>query len=854
MKNKFLKLIACLLVAAMLASTCAYGIAAEENNSDAEVADSAVNTEEPTDSNTETEPIPDDENAPDDAAAPEGESIPDGNTASEDETVAEGDTAPDEEAPAEGETEPAPAPSDSEEEEEDVPHEFLTDADAIARCTVAAENDNFILYLDEQYERVGFYVKESGYVHWSNCINALSDDATSKPSLKESRLSNAAVKYGNTTDLITSSYLYSYRQSTDKEKTTFELVENGVKITYDFNGAKATVPVYFILEDEYLDVYINTKEIKERAGYKEGVSEDESTSDVIILTDIAILPYMSAATPQDNGYMFVPDGPGAAIKLNNGKSAYKNYSEYIYGRDITKVRENQADEVEQVYMPVMAMVKDNNGLVMIATEGDTFATANAAVAYNKQDQAGYNYCYFSFVLRSTDDYNMAGDSSSIIVFERGNGEIPVEKLAVRYYPITSEEEVVPYGDIAEVYRDYLIEEKGLTKKVENGYAPLFVDYFGGTLKSKSILGIPVDIKTAYTTFAQAIEISTKLKELGVDEMVVNYNDWTNDSMSDKIDTADSVAACLGGKSGYKKMLSYFADNGIEYYGTVDGITFKSGGNGFMTLFNTAYRVSKSYARPYEYNLAYGTPESGVAAALLAPKSVAKLSKKVSKNVGKLDMPGAGLGCVSSTLWSDFSTKNHTNRGTTAQYVIDYYKTVKEKTSAKKIIADAPNAYLLPYVDAIKNLSLQSSQFKIVDIDIPFVQMVLHGYTSYSTEAINGSADSQKLFLKAIAAGSNIHYDFIYNEATKLVNTDYVNLYYATYEGWLDQCAAEYKLANEILAPISGAVMLDYSIDGDVITTTYDNGTVTTVDLESGVITANGKTYNYSDYVDEGGLR
>lgn len=814
MKNKFFRLIACLLAAAMLASTAAIWVAADEDAGEPivvnEQADEANEGEEPSDEPKDS-----------DNAEPENEN-----------------------------NENADAESGEEAEEDN--SSVLTDEEELARCKAVAENANFILYLDEEFERLGLYVKKSGAVHWSNCVNAMKDKATSKPALKQNRLSNIAVKYGNATDLIMSSYLYSYRQSTAKEKTKFDIVDKGIKVTYDFDSAKATVPVYYILEDDYLDVYINTKEIKEKAGYKADVEAEDSKSDVLVLTDIAILPYMGAADTTESGYMLLPDGSGARVNLNNGKSNYKNFSQYIYGRDITRVRELQYDETEQVYMPVMAMVRGSNGLVMIATEGDTFATANAAVSNNKSDQAGYNYCYFSFVLRSTDEYNMAGDSSSIVVFEKGNGEIPVEKLAVRYYPITSSEDEVTYGEIADVYRNYLVNEKGLTKKTTAGYSPLFVDYYGGTLKPKSILGIPIDIKTSYTSFDQATEITAKLKELGVKNMVVNYNDWTEDSMSSKLDTADSIASCLGGKGDYKKMLKYFADNGVEYYASIDGITFKSGGNGFMTLFDTAYRVSKSYSRQYEYNLAYGTPEGGIAAALLAPKSIAKLSKKVTKNMGKLDNPGVGLGEISSTLWSDFSNKNHTNRATTAQYIIDYYKSIAGVTD--KIIADAPNAYLYPHVDTIINLPVQSSQFKIADADVPFAQMVLHGYTNFSTKAINGSADSKTLFLKAIAAGSNIKYDFIYDKSTKLVNTDYVNLYYATYDGWLEQAAKEYELANEILSSVADSVITDYKQEGSVLTTTYANGVITTVDLDTGKITANGKTYNYSDYVDEGGMR
>lgn len=762
-----------------------------------------------------------------------------------DDDNAEDDVVTDEESSGE---EAAPA-----EDEEDEEVAVLTDEEALARCYVAAENDNFILYVDEEYERIGLFVKESGYIHWSNCINALHDTATNKESLKKNRLSSLAYKYGNATDLtVSSSYYFSYRESTAKEKTEFELVDNGIKVIYTLNTAKATVPVYYVLEDDYLDVYINTSEIKEKAGYKDTEEEDlNSSSDVIILTEIVLNPYMSAATTEDNGYMLIPDGSGAIINLNNGKGTYANYSQDIYGRDYTAVKDIAPDETEQAYLPVMAMVKDNNGLVMIATDGDTFASANAAVSGSKADQSSYNYCYFSFTLRSTDNYNMTGDNASIIVFEKGDGTVLVDKIAVRYYPITSDSETVELGEIAEVYRNYLVEEEGLTVKTEANSAPLYIDYYGGTLKSKSILGIPVNIKTAFTSFAEAIIITDALSDAGVSDMVINYNDWTNDSMTSKIDTAKKVASCVGGKSGLTKFQNYLAENGYTGYFSITGFTYSSNGNGFMTLFNTAYRVSKSYARPYTYNIAFGTPNAGVAAALLSPKSISKLSNKVTANLSKLNITGAGLGEISSSLWSDFSTKNRTNRATTAQYITDYYKSVREATGS--IIADAPNAYLLAYVDQIDNLTLQSSRFRIADQDVPFYQMVIHGYIPYTTEALNGSADSTTMLLKAIAAGSNIHFDFFYEETSERVNSGYMDLYYANYEGWIEYAGETYALVNEILSKVSDSVMTNYRVDGDVITTTYENGIVTTVNLETGVITCDGKTYVLSDYVQEGGV-
>lgn len=802
MKNKFLKLLACLLAAAMLMTTLAESVFA-----DAEAA----------------EPVAENASEAADAGGTEG----------------------------------------GEDAETEVP--LITDEEALASCSIAAENDRFILYYDEglvaeeegddpepTMERVGVYDKVSGKVTWVQPPNALADTSTNKSSLRQNRMSNMAYKYGNATDQITSSsFLYSYRESTSRGNTKMEPVNGGLKITYNLRTAGASYPLYIMLEDEDIYVYTPTNEIKERNGYKEDVKDDtEAESDTVILTEVALVPYFGAATEDQTGYMFIPDGSGAIVRLNNGKGAYADYSQDIYGRDITQVKEVEPDQTEQAYLPVLATVTGNTGWVGIATDGDTFAKANANVSYSKQENSMYNNCYFSFTLRSTDDYYMTGDSSAIIVFEKGDGAIKVPKIGVKLFPVISDKEEVTIGEIADVYRNYLIKEKGLKKKDTASDSALYVDFYGGTLKPKSIFGIPIKLKTAYTRFSEATEIISTLKDLGADNLVVNYNDWSNDSMSTKLDTGDSVAGCLGGKSGYKKMLASFKDMGVDYYASVSGITFKSNGNGFWTLFNTAYRVSKSYSRQYTYNIAYGTPDTGVAPALLSPKSIDKLSSKVAKNLGKYEQ-GAGLGVISSTLWSDFSNKNRTNRYDTASKIVEYYKAVADSNG--KIIADAPNAYLIPYVDRINNLTLQSSQFKLSDYDVPFYQMVLHGYVDYATEAVNGTPDTSKAVLKAIAAGSNIHFDFIHNEASQLVNTDYVNLYYACYDGWLEEAANAYKLTKEVLSGADGETITDYKVDGSKITTTYSNGYQTVVDLSTGDINAGGKTYNYSEYV-KGGLK
>lgn len=87
-----------------------------------------------------------------------------------------------------------------------------------------------------------------------------------------------------------------------------------------------------------------------------------------------------------------------------------------------------------------------------------------------------------------------------------------------------------------MYRNYLINNKGLVQRTESDSSDLYIDFFGGVLKQTSIVGIPFMLKTEITGFSQAQEIVNKFKENGVSDIVVNYNDWTNASIKNKIST------------------------------------------------------------------------------------------------------------------------------------------------------------------------------------------------------------------------------------------------------------------------------------------------------------------------------
>ncbi len=740
----------------------------------------------------------------------------------------------------------------------------ITDEQAFKNCKKAAQAGNLELWYDEENERVCLLDKSLSTPNywWSTPINALADDTPlgktargdsyMKDTQRQQLNSGLALEYGDQAKRTTSP-LYSGVASRTRDicKTKIETKNDGVVFTYDFTDG-FTIPVEYTLGDDSLKVSCDTSKIKE---------DNISVKDGKVITQIQLTPSFGAAPAKDlngktvNGYMIVPDGSGAVIEFNNGKSSYSSsYSQKVYGRDYTTVPLTASKTTEQAYMPVTATVSGNKALVAVATSGDANVSVNAQVS--GQNNQTYNNSYFSFEVRTSDDYYLSGESDPLEVFQKGS--IVQEEIAVTYYPIAKKNDV-NYADCARVYRNYLIKNKGLTSKVAENQSNLYVDLYGGVVMQKSILGIPFDLKTSVTSFKQAKTILEKLQDNGVTDIIANYNDWTDKSIAKKISTKAKPAGTLGGRGDFEDMMSFAESNGIKVYPAIDNMEMESSSWGYWTFSSTATRVSNAYSRQIQYNPAFGGA-TDTAPALLTPTVYSKVFNEIITSYKDEELKNISFGGFSSKLVSDFSEKNFSSRQDTMNTILEGYE--KANKDVGSILADGANSYILPYVDHVTNIPVNSSGFNIVDYDIPFYQMVVHGYVPYSTQAINKSSNSEETFLLALAYGSSLHYDMLYEQSSKLSDTAYSDLYYANYEGWIDTAAAESKAAKQVLGAVSNKVITNFEIDrqNNILKTTYgsEDGsaaeTVVQVDLNKGAVSIDGSNVDVSQVIKEGGAQ
>lgn len=694
---------------------------------------------------------------------------------------------------------------------------FAWDSQETENFRECAENDSYIMLVDDKSGNIGIKNKSTDYTWWSAPLGASQDELATPLLISELKSSNI-LRYGIPEKSTNNNVL---RSAVDSVITVTD-IENGIRVNYRYDSAGFEFPVEYTLEEDHL-----------KASLK--ISEIEEYDPANIATEITLLGSFGAASEEEEGYFVIPDGCGALVRFNNGRTMDNNaYSRKVYGDDITAVPTVRGAVAEQIYLPVYGIVKKNNAMLVVASKGDS--NADLSVRVSRQSNSSYNLCNFTFRLRGTDTFYMSGSSTDkFTVFE--SGDIDSDDIELRYYPISAEN--ADYSDVAECYRNYLINEKGISPKVDSEKSPLYIDIYGGVLKEKPILGIPVTMKTAVTSYEEAAKILTELRDNGGENMIVSYHNWTDSDIEREIDTSAEPSGILGGKRGFSKLTEFIDENGCKLYPVSDNRDFYSG-NGYNSLNSTCVRISGSYARIVSYDRAYGIPDGFKDnMSLLSPSLFSEVFTEAADNFADKGLNGMTLSELSDSLYGDYGKKkiSRFDAMKAAEECMEY---IDDKLG-NGIIADCANAYAIPYASHIVNVPLTSSRFDIFNEDVPFYQMVLHGLVPYSSTAVNAAANTDDMLLTSAVFGSLLRYDMLYAETDTLKDTEYDVYYYANYSEQTAAAAEEYKLLKPIYDDISDSFMTGCEIEngGRIITATYSNGTVISADLDEKTLTYNG---------------
>lgn len=750
-------------------------------------------------------------------------------------------TAADEVAEAEDASDAAEDTADgSEAEAEEEEEKPLTEEEALALMKLYAENKNLALYVNEETMVFAVKNKNSGYIWWSTPHDVDFDPIAQGAQI---RTMNSAFLYRvgdilNNTGTDGKSY-----DAVTKKSVNVKEIENGVKFTYTFAKHSLVIPVTVTLSEDSFEVRMDTDKIVEN-------SLDEEQLQYVLLT-ADLVTTLGAGRSDEDGYIFVPDGSGAVINFNNGKTSAAVYKAKVYGDDLAISEDEMPDKTEQIYLPVFGIVKNgdkgSNALCAVITSGDAYANINATAA--GQATTSYNRVWASFDIRAIDSY-VIGTKKPLEVYESGG--IKVEDLAVRYYVMNDDK--IELTDLADTYRNYLINEKGLTKKTQAGQNEFYLSLLGGAVKAQSVLGFPVDMCTVGTTYEQAIEIIKLLEEQGVKDINVVFNDYSDGGIVGQISTGADYSGALGGAGGFKNLLNY-ADSKTNYtvFPSIDIMEYSASGKGYSFTLNSSKRITKEYATQCAYWLNYGHPNYATRSSwtILSPYYWPDVFRKIIESYKAEGISAISLNQATSVLYSDYSRMNFDDteyfvRHDARDILVDGYKAITD--AGIELHAQECNAYALPYVSSITNVPLYSSNYDVFDYDVPFYQMVVQGYVPYSSKPLNASANENELLLLSMLTGSNAHYEMMYSDPNDFTACEYEQYFYTYYKGWIEDAGKNYKMFEEFFPTIGDKTITKYErLSATNFRTEFSDGTTIEVDTNNDTFKVNDKAYSLADF-------
>ena len=662
----------------------------------------------------------------------------------------------------------------------------------------AADNGVWTLDLDKADGSVIVTNKQTGAV-WSSYPPNMDEIASHQQALVRTPL---LVRYTQGTSPTTT---YPLRE---QGVIAAEPIDGGARVEYVLESLELAFAVEYRLTEAGVDVIVPFDSIREGAVRK--------------LVSLEMLPYFDAASPSEDGYLFIPDGSGALIRFKEQHLNYlTRYSEFIYGGDyafkthvieqagMTKREDVYHNPKERAALPVLGMKRGDQGFAAIVEGGAHQARITAAPS-GYQNVNLYRTAV-EFVYRN-DDVVFFGNSNEIPLFqsEAGQGD-----RSVRY--VLLEDDKANYAGMAEAYRDYLIGERGV-QPLPAQRLPLQLHVTGGVLQDE-ILG---STYVAMTRFAQAAAMLDAFAQAGVGELELTLDGWSKDGVLGRQPRHFPAERKLGGNDGLERLIERAHELGAAVYMNANYVMPYADNRSFKPAKEAIRGLDREVAAQRTPNLATLQPRGADQFYLLKPQLATGYLTGELERYAALGVDGLRLAHMGSMLYSDQDAKGQTDR---AHAIAAWTESLERARSAVgKAAVDYGFAYTFGSVDRIDGAPLDSSHYIFEDETVPFYAMAVHGLIPYTSGPINLTDNPRDALLRAVEYGALPSYSLTHESSSLLKRSALNTLDSTHYRYWLEPAAANYKRAAETLAAVAGAFMTGHEQIGDgLYTTKYSNG-------------------------------
>lgn len=681
-----------------------------------------------------------------------------------------------------------------------------------------AENDNYALYMNEEYLSVIVLDKETG---------AYMESAVSYDDGKNNETWLAAMR-----SALVLTMVYGITDTQQVDLLTSEVTKD---ITYTEDGFSAKV--YWNRYQFGMTLQVSLTE----DGLVATVPEDSIVEDgtEYFIGTIAVYPYMGHTYLDDKeGYMFIPDGNGALIYLNDKEGWFSTgFSGMIYGNDPGFEESSTAsllwgdydivNKSTKVIAPVYGMAHTGEGIAYLAVV-EKGAERAAIMANPNGVNVDYNRIYARFTLRTVyTQYTSNNSSSAYRTAEtvRSHSDLSVHWIFLR-------DEAANYCGMANAYRDYLLERGDLAVAEDTSYNTR-IDFLG-TDRETWVIGTT---SVVMTTIDDIREIYGDLKGEGVTDILTVYKGWQKKGIYNLPISSYQADSGIGGTKALTDFIKEAEADGVGVYLYNDALRLNPSEN--SSTFNVVKRVNRRRFSEETYKDVY---EEFL---YLIPSRSNTLMGKFLSSYTKKGVDNLALAGITDTLFTNYYDGVFYSRYDNARSYDELVGGVAERTD---LILEHPFAYLWKYTDAFLDMPLYTSSYMYEDESVPFMSIVLKGVMPVYSDYVNFEANKQEFFLKMVETGTYPSFYITKESSSDLVYTNSNEIYSSQYDVYRNTMIAYAKELSAINEKVDGAFIVGHEImENGVTVVTYGNGVKIYLNYGSKEAQADGYTIQGMSY-------
>ena len=591
---------------------------------------------------------------------------------------------------------------------------------------------------------------------------------------------------------------------------------------------------------ETLDIQIKVHIHFDNHGIRYEIRDEEiSGTGVRFLAGVMLTPFMGASggakafwdpeqfgfrrivqNPKLDGYILVPDGPGALIRFVDHGSSLTTYNGSVFGENLSE--STYYYNVEPGYlplkspaMPVFGVAHGNRQAAFVAYALSGAENMNIVVS-PRQNLTNYTFVYPLFQFNSIihQVFNRRGDGYFRLMDERHRFDI-----SIRYDFLANDgsEDGLPadYVGMALRYREFLKSNDLLPSTTrEAGDVGLRLDFVMSDIR-RSVFGVQ---NVVVTTANQVLDILKDVHSLGLENVSSGLLGWQRGGITSGHPARTTWSRAIGTQRQFRELNEQVSELGFDISLSQDYVTIHRDQVNFL---NTAAKHVNGWF--LEHRLRENMPVTvfGVARPTTSARWLLEQSQRISR-VGFDSLTIEGLG---NTLISDFSQKD-SSRANTLELFQHAFRDVNENFS---IAATSPNQYVWRYIDRFLQAPVFTSQHLIQTDAVPFLQLVINNNMEMYAPYSNFSFYTTQDILRMIDFNLAPSFVLTHSPSFALSLTNSRRFFSTEYNEYRELIRSIHSKVNAALSPVRHAQWIDrHVIENGVIMNVYDNNHVVVI--------------------------